>query len=158
MGFFHPCRIRAIRVGYRGCYPQLMGGACFGRIFLKGGGGPVDFRRGGSPADSRCQGRSRGIFGALGAGRVPSGNPVAPVEVLWNFRGVAQRGIRGAVRAPAEKWESGVICFTRAGGRGHRWGVAGRWGSRGRGFMNAPGASLAPGFLYGPAASRAAFP
>lgn len=79
---------------------------------------------------------------------------------------MVQRETRGADRSPAEKWECGVICFTRAGGRGHRWGVAGRWGSRGRGFMNAragayaraPGASRAPVFLYGPAASGTTFP
>ena len=128
-----------------GCFPQLRGGAGLCRIFLNGGGGPEEFW-GPRPADSCRQDRVQGIFGNQGGGLVPSGKFVAPAG------------------SPAEKWERGVICFTRAGGRGYRRGAACRWGSRGRGFMNArpgertraPGASRAPVFLYGTAASGTA--
>lgn len=124
MGFFHPCRIRAIRVGYRGCFPQLRGGACFGRIFLKGGGGPGDFRRGGGAAQ-RVPGAKAGSGEFSGCGAA-AGSPAGTPWGQWRFCGIFGVWLNGGFVAPsgspAEKWECGVICFTRAGGRGHRWG------------------------------------
>ena len=129
-----------------GCCPQLRGGACLGRIFLKGVGVRRNF--GGDPTQ-RIPAASGGPVEFSGRGETPgpSGKFVAPAG------------------SPTEKWERGVICFTRAGGRWYRWGVAGRWGRAWRVFMNArpgartraPGASRAPVFLYGSAAHWAAF-